>query len=260
MRISEHSLQSPDPDQTRLLRDFLTVLSKNSEVTLTRVFPFKDGAAQDPLYQIHSDHALTEDRLFSSRVAARLIELCPFILYFEDFTDRIPEKIFIVRSNQLFNPDWYDILDGLFYNTKPHYSLEAFKRLYRRSNPRLDDAQTVMQRVNATLNAVFTEKWQELSGVSDIRQTLLLERFHGNSRYFEFKITDTDGTTFSVDERSKGALWYLSFLMKTEFRRKKMRKDSGKPIFLIDEPASNLHSTAQQTCLEISESWSKTLR
>ena len=106
-----------------------------------------------------------------------------------------------------------------------------------------------MQRVNATLNEVFTEKWQELSGVSDIRQTLLLERFHGRSRYFEFKITDTDGTTFSVDERSKGALWYLSFLMKTEFRRKKMRKDSGKPIFLIDEPASNLHSTAQQNML-----------
>ena len=33
--------------------------------------------------------------------------------------------------------------------------------------------------------------------------------------------------------------------MKTEFRRKKLREGSGKPIYLIDEPASNLHSTAQ---------------
>jgi len=72
----------------------------------------------------------------------------------------------------------------------------------------------------------------------------------GRLKYFEIKVADTDGTTYSVDERSKGALWYLSFLMKTEFRRKKMRKDSGKPIFLIDEPASNLHSTAQHNMLQ----------
>ena len=34
--------------------------------------------------------------------------------------------------------------------------------------------------------------------------------------------------------------------MKTEFRSKRMRLDFGKPVFLIDEPASNLHSNAQQ--------------
>lgn len=37
--------------------------------------------------------------------------------------------------------------------------------------------------------------------------------------------------------------------MKTEFRSKKLRKRSGKPVFLIDEPASNLHSTAQQNMI-----------
>src|SRR5690606_5363175 len=67
--------------------------------------------------------------------------------------------------------------------------------------------------------------------------------------YFTLKIKDKDGTVYSVDERSKGALWYLSFLMKTEFRSKKMRRNFGKPVFLIDEPASNLHSTAQQNMI-----------
>ena len=42
----------------------------------------------------------------------------------------------------------------------------------------------------------------------------------------------------------------MAFLMKTEFRRKKLRKGSGKPVYLIDEPASNLHSTAQQKMVE----------
>lgn len=69
-------------------------------------------------------------------------------------------------------------------------------------------------------------------------------------KYFEIKISDNDGTTFSVHERSKGAVWYLAFLMKTEFRRKKLREGSGKPVYLIDEPASNLHSTAQQKMVQ----------
>lgn len=240
----------PTAEQSSLLEDFLKVLNRVGKVTVTRVFPFKGGEAQMPFYRFESDHGLTVDQEFASQVAARLVELCPFILYFEDFTDRIPERIFVVKSNDAFNPDWYDILDGLFYNTRDNYSIASFKRLYGRAEKRLDDAHTVMRRVNATLNDVFTRKWEKLSGVSDIDETLLLDRFHGRSPYFEFKITDTDGTTFSVDERSKGALWYLSFLMKTEFRRKKMRADSGKPIFLIDEPASNLHSTAQTNMLD----------
>ncbi len=69
--------------------------------------------------------------------------------------------------------------------------------------------------------------------------------FQESKKYFEIKVTEKDGTTYSVHERSKGAIWYLAFLMKTEFRRKKLREGSGKPIYLIDEPASNLHSTAQ---------------
>src|SRR5690606_1195132 len=92
----------------------------------------------------------------------------------------------------------------------------------------------------------FTKKWKSLSGVQEIEETVLNYYHHQNSPCFTLKIKDKDGTVYLVDERSKGGLWYLSFLMKTEFRSKKMRRNFGKPVFLIDEPASNLHSTAQQ--------------
>ena len=100
-----------------------------------------------------------------------------------------------------------------------------------------------MKQVNIELNKVFTRRWKSLSGVKQIKDTVL--EYNPDKQYFQLKIYDIDGTNFSVDERSKGALWYLSFLMKTEFRSKKMRMNSGKPVYLIDEPASNLHSTAQ---------------
>ena len=97
--------------------------------------------------------------------------------------------------------------------------------------------------MNNTLQETFTKKWKELSGVEEIDQTEIA--FQESKKYFEIKVTEKDGTTYSEHERSKGAIWYLAFLMKTEFRRKKLREGSDKPIYLIDEPASNLHSTAQ---------------
>jgi energy-coupling factor transporter ATP-binding protein EcfA2 len=240
-----HSLYSKsDISKTQLVEAFLQKINQEKKITITRVFPFKQGNPQKPYYRIESDHPLAQDFQYADEVAREIISMCPFIIYFEDFTDRIPERIYVTEGNANYNSDWFDIIDGLFYNTDSRYSIKSFKNFFNRNKPRPDDAKTVLKRVNKTLNSVFTKKWQELSGVQDIENTELIENF-GNQKYFEIKITDTDGTTYSVDERSKGALWYLAFLMKTEFRRKKIRKDSGKPVFLIDEPASNLHSTAQ---------------
>ena len=236
-------------ERLQTFEDFLHHLNSAGSVRVSRIFPFKNGNPKDPRYRIHGDHAFLDD-VAAATVAQRLVSLCPFILYFEDFTDRIPDRIYVAPSNSAYDPDWYDIVDGLFFHTAPLYSVDSFRRLYSRSNPRSDDANTVLRKVNKTLNRVFTRQWKALSGVRDIATTeLIANNFGRRAPHFEIKVTDRDGTTFAVDERSKGALWYLSFLMKTEFRRKKMRRDSGKPIFLIDEPASNLHSTAQKNML-----------
>ena len=237
-----------DIERRRILDDLVSTLNKARHLRISRVFPFRNGTPREPHYRIEADHAFLDDDA-AAAVAQRLVELSPFILYFEDFTDQIPERIFTAHSNDAFNPDWYDIIDGLFFHTSSQYSIDTFKKLHSKGKPRPDDAGTVMRRVNNTLDDVFTRKWENLSGVRDISATQLISNFGARSPHFEIKVTDTDGTTYSVDERSKGALWYLSFLMKTEFRRKKMRQDSGKPIFLIDEPASNLHSTAQTNML-----------
>lgn len=232
--------------QSQLLEGFIRELNHEKKVKIRRIIPFKNGNPQSDYYQFVSDHPFIKDGI-SKVFAKEIVKRAPFIIYFEDFKDRIPEKIFTSKSNDAFNPDWYDIIDGLFFNTNKDYSIEQFKNLHSKSNPRIKDAQTVLKRVNKTLNTSFSEKWKELSGVKDIEETELT--YNSVRAYFEISITDTDGTTFSVDERSKGALWYLSFLMKTEFRRKKLRKNHGKPVLLIDEPASNLHSTAQQNMI-----------
>ena len=243
--IKTNNLSGADQEN---IAGFLREVNQSKNISISRVFPFKSGNPRKPFYQINSEHPFAKNKN-SKLLAQEIVRRCPFIIYFEDFKDRIPDKIYIVKSNDAFNADWYDIIDGLFYNTDKDFSIEKYNTYFSKANPRHKDAKTVLKRVNKTLNKAFSEKWKDLSGVQDIEETELTFN-HTGSKYFEISITDRDGTTYNVEERSKGALWYLSFLMKTEFRRKKLRLGLGRPIFLIDEPASNLHSTAQQNMIE----------
>lgn len=61
--------------------------------------------------------------------------------------------------------------------------------------------------------------------------------------YIDFKLKD--GINYYwVRERSLGYKWFLTFLLLTQFRV--TRHEGQIPIFIFDEPASNLHQTAQQ--------------
>jgi len=224
------------------LKDFINQINTSKRLTISRVFIFSNGQPTYYYYKFESTHSFASTKL-SNFVASEIIKICPPVIYFEDFKDRIPERIFVNKKSDSFDAVWYDIIDGLFYNAKPTYTIEKFKQYYQEGEVRSDDAKTVLRKANIELNKIFTNRWKKLSGVRQIADTVL--EYNPEKQYFQLKIYDADGTNFSVDERSKGALWYLSFLMKTEFRSKKMRKNSGKPVYLIDEPASNLHSTAQ---------------
>lgn len=69
--------------------------------------------------------------------------------------------------------------------------------------------------------------------------------------YLEMKVKE--GTkTYSVQERSLGFRWFFAFLLFTQFR--KFREgDPKNTLFLLDEPASNLHQTGQQELLTLLE-------
>ena len=243
----DYTYQNVEAAEFELLGQFVKEVNKSRKITIARVFNFSNGEPTSFYYRIENEHEFSNTKL-SLKVATEIIKLCPPIIYFEDFKDRIPEKIFINPASDGYDSVWFDIIDGLFYNAKPTYTINKFKAYYDDDGERDDDAKTVLRQVNMELNKVFTNRWKSLSGVKQIKDTEL--EYNKEGEFFELKIYDNDGTNFSIEERSKGALWYLSFLMKTEFRSKKLRMNSGKPVYLIDEPASNLHSTAQTNMIK----------
>lgn len=234
------------------LEEFLDSIGEEEKILISRIIPFNERGVQPSYYQIESKHEFIKKNTNIQKMLAQfIVRNCPPIMYFEDFQDMIPNKIFVNNKSDAFHEIWYDIIDGLFFEAVgENYLVKNFVTDYQNQTSR-PLAMSALNRVNILLNEKYTKRWKELSGVKDIKNVKL--DYHSitkKNNYFEIKIQDKNGSEFSATERSKGAIWYLCFLMKAEFRKKKMHRDNkGKPVYLIDEPASNLHSTAQNTML-----------
>jgi predicted ATP-dependent endonuclease of OLD family len=61
--------------------------------------------------------------------------------------------------------------------------------------------------------------------------------------YLEIRLKD-GVEHYYIRERSLGFRWFFAFLLFTQFRISRLQGQS--PVFVFDEPASNLHQTAQQ--------------
>lgn len=66
--------------------------------------------------------------------------------------------------------------------------------------------------------------------------------------WVQFRIEDADGL-FTIGERSLGFQWFFVYLMLTNYRGRRKETDDNM-LYLFDEPASNLHPTAQGMLLK----------
>lgn len=218
-------------------------LKNLSKLSITRTFNYTNAEFTNEIYsldkEIKSFLNLT-DATAESNICKNLLKICPSIQYFEDFKDQIPDFISLTPNAQWYDPDWVSTVEGLFFHADQSVTVEQFQNLTD-TNAR----QTVLNKVNLALNKQFTDRWnRKLKGVKSIHKVHLV--YSPNEKLFTFEIVGADGVTvFAIGERSKGALWYFTFLLKTEFRKRKLRAELGKTLYLIDEPGSNLHSSAQ---------------
>lgn len=92
--------------------------------------------------------------------------------------------------------------------------------------------------------------------VTDKRVVLDINADDPGGTYIEFRIEDADGY-FYVRDRSLGFRWFFVFLLLTKYRG--LRSNSpGNLVYLFDEPASNLHASAQGQLLASLERLSET--
>lgn len=194
----------------------------------------------------------SELKLFNP-IAKELIYNLPYILYNDDFMERPPNEIEIPKKEGSLT-GWNAIFNRLFEATNNDYSLFEISKV---DDERIRES--ILSDVEVKLNERLSKAWKTflLSKNDELQVKLrMVDNKDDNSQKIVIKIVEKirrKDRYFDVADRSKGFLWFFNFVMKLEFNPKSVGKREN-TIFLLDEPGSYLHSSAQEKlCIRIKE-------
>ncbi|WP_260597442.1 AAA family ATPase [Sphingomonas endolithica] len=250
-------------------------------ITVTRGYRFKDGDLVEPIHDwsmillgkekgnrkftpIAINHLAW--RAFTAMVAAKL----PEVVYFPTFLFEQPEKIVLnpQKGERPADRVYRKIIENVGASlerpinvtnnivnriTSPETAGEIFSGLFSLSNNRQQQIESAISQMSHHLSHTVLNRWSKIFGGStsdkEVRLKLGVDKHpDGEPRvYVQFSLRD--GTQpYDISERSLGFRWFFSFLLFTLYRSTGSK--GRKTLFLLDEPASNLHAGAQTQLLE----------
>lgn len=195
----------------------------------------------------------SDDEEWKKIIAFIRDDLLPTILYFPNFLFDFPEKIYLedlpeesekIRKEQAFYKDIIqDILDSL----KSSLNIQTHIVDRVKSGDKNDERslKKVLYDMEQELNKNILGEWNAIfkRGIDNKKIKVESDIDENNKVFLEFFVED-DGY-FSINQRSLGFRWFFAFLLFTKYRGYRSRQSTN-ILFLLDEPASNLHTTAQQ--------------
>jgi len=182
-------------------------------------------------------------------LAREIIRKLPYILFFDDFRDSVGEKVEIIADEDGEPEGWLSIFEQLFKRTDRHFSVFKLAAMEERQR------KTVLSAVKRRLNETLTKEWQNFRLDNSALLQISID-FHqekdanGATRnYLRLDVIEKDSNEnehfFFISDRSKGFFWFFNFVMKLEFNPKVLQYHQTEAIYLLDEPGSYLHASAQ---------------
>lgn len=214
------------------IKDSQSILIKRDLRTFEYSIPELDGYIEDTA---------------NAEISRALVHFLPYTLYFDDFRDRLEEKIFITSDKNNINYSaWIPFINEIFKKTNLHYDI--FEMPSKQASMR----KSIIREVQKELNRTLIEEWSQYQFEKTGDIVIEIEYQDGSELpYLQFKIIETitiDGVAheryFDISDRSKGFYWYLNFMIKLHYNPSKRTKDDKDTIYLLDEPGSYLHSFA----------------
>lgn len=193
----------------------------------------------------------------------------PVIIYYPNFLFDVPDKIFVQdeipalpvtetakektkeeKSQPFFMRVFQDILD--YMGERQTIFTHIINRFKVKDTSAADKEALEAQllKMSSKMNQVIFAAWKGIFPKSKPKEIeLSIDKDDAGKNFFV--ITLKEGSNkFQIAERSLGFRWFFTFLLFTEFRKVRS-EDPGETIFLLDEPAYNLHSTAQKILLKV---------
>jgi len=212
---------------------FISFSDLIAEKRVFDVIEIKRNLSKEKIYFSEVFHGLSAQD--NDLLCKKVINSLPYILYNDDFNDRpVP---YISLGDEKDNEDWYAIFKRIFENK----DFDIAKLLSCDTKRR----KSILSSVEKFLNETLTEAWKKFSPYKqDISISLEVEEEKQRLNVYIKEEVKKEDRYFSVTDRSKGFIWYYNFIMKIRFNPKQAG-DANNTIFLLDEPGSYLHETAQ---------------
>lgn len=179
-------------------------------------------------------------------------DLFPKIIYYPNFLFDFPTKIYIENGknfNQQNKHQEYvavlqDILDSIWDWVKIE---TIISKINSSTNDDKESLEAIINKMADKITKVVFDAWWQLFDKWN-KQIVLRHWIENDEAYIEIKLKEWS-ESYHISERSLWFKWFFSFLLFTEFRKNRLQ-EWWETLFLLDEPASNLHSTAQKNLLK----------
>ena len=172
-------------------------------------------------------------------------------MYYPNFLFEFPDKIYInsATDDEPKQKFYYrfiqDVLDSIDTSLSIDQSLLERFNNSEGNNPRA--LQSTVNRMSSALDGLMHSL--NMFNFSNGNRKVIVNSptiDANNKVYIRVQIQEGDDS-YDIKERSLGFRWFFTFALLTQFRIKRAGKRL--PLFIFDEPASNLHQTNQQKLL-----------
>jgi AAA15 family ATPase/GTPase/5S rRNA maturation endonuclease (ribonuclease M5) len=178
--------------------------------------------------------------------------LIPPLIYYPNFLFDFPNRIYLEKSadEDKEQATYRAVLDDIMDTLNEGLTIEEhiIYRLKNKSEGSEEALESTIERISIQITKVVFSAWGQLfdSKGKEIKLKTGIDESNGLA-YLEVRLKE-GLNQFQISERSLGFKWFFTFLLFTEFRKNRS-SEKGEILFLLDEPASNLHSTAQKNLL-----------
>ena len=255
-----------------------TLKDRNSTYRIKYIYTIKNNELREirTLLEINTrEITKTEDK---RQELLKIRDAAPLVWLYSDFIFNIPTTINFVRSQKIpsleetantslknietykkyvgteLNRDWQQILDDILITYQKDNEYEFQKNVvdYLDNNPvGRANYNNILSAVARTINEKIIDTWEKISKEKKIKEISFKEDTIADItsdayRSYSITVKTQKNREFDIRERSLGFRWFFSFILHTEFRKLRHKNT----LFLLDEPASNLHAAAQEQILK----------
>lgn len=265
-KINEHTKsntpfkQVKSVDTIKYYRDYKFKDSKFQELD-SRWDGFKGwlkSEATEKYIGIRKENGYKEENFSLANFCNNLI---PSILYFPNFLFDFPSKIYLETKVEATAKEkfYIELVQDILYSLENSSNIKTHLVDRIKSGDANDkrNLNSILQKMGKKVTDVVFEAWNRIfkREIKDTRISVNCYTDAEGLTYLEFEIEAQDGI-YQINERSLGFRWFFIFLLFTQFRP--FRKNTPQNIiYLFDEPASNLHSSAQKQLLKSFENLTK---